>query len=61
MVVVLKQLLIISYNNNYLGTTIATVTGQRQTLTIGRSAHFFIAMTFSWLEESKPAKEFPII
>ena len=53
LVVVLKQLLIISSNYNYLVTTITTtVTTQRQMLTIGRSVHFFNAMTFSWLEES---------
>ena len=53
LVVVLKQLLIISSNYDYLVTTIiTTVTKQRQMLTIGRSALFFIAMTFLWLEES---------
>ena len=52
----LKQKIIISCNNKYLVTIIATVTGQRQTLIVGRPAHFFLAMTTgtSWLEESAP-------
>ena len=54
LVLVLKQEVIISCNNNYFVTTIATVTGQRQSLIIGRSAHFFIEMTTSRL------KEFPV-
>ena len=31
------------------------VTGQRQTLNIGRSRVLFVAMTSLWLEESAPA------